>query len=239
MGNIAKEIQEKQAERKLNILKGFSEFEETFEKAKTGKYADNSTNRKLNRVGQQYGNSKKEEEKSNDNSSKKEDGKSDPSGHYTKDERDALNKLEEHASSTSTEDLKTFLKKYGNDSTKMDEVEAARIELEDRGELEDDENNSEDFNHINEWIGDDYTSEHINSVIDALKEASLSDSDFKIKKTSGWNQDKFNDAVDDKVNEIKSEIRPQLLHEDLKNSDLENIIWGMVMSNYSGNQIIK
>lgn len=31
MGNIAKEIQEKQAERKLNILKGFSDFEETFD----------------------------------------------------------------------------------------------------------------------------------------------------------------------------------------------------------------
>lgn len=143
MENIAKEIQEKQAERKLNILKGFSEFEETFEKAKTGKYADNSTNRKLNRVGQQYGNSKKEEEKSNDKTSKKEDGKSDPSGHYTKDERDALNKLEEHASSTSTEDLKAFLKKYGNDSTKIDEIEAARIELEDRGENLDNEDDNE------------------------------------------------------------------------------------------------
>ena len=116
--------------------------EETFEKAKTGKYADNSTNRKLNRVGQQYGNSKKEEEKSNDKTSKKEDGKSDPSGHYTKDERDALNKLEEHASSTSTEDLKAFLKKYGNDSTKIDEIEAARIELEDRGENLDNEDDN-------------------------------------------------------------------------------------------------
>lgn len=134
MSNIRESIQEKQAERKLNILKGFSDFEETFEKAKTGKYSDNSVNRKLNRVGQEYGSAKKEDVKSDNKQSKKEDGKSDPSGHYTKEERDALNKLEEHAASTSTEDLKSFLKKYGNDSTKIDEVEAARLELEDRGE---------------------------------------------------------------------------------------------------------
>ena len=194
MGNIAKEIQEKQAERKLNILKGFSEFEETFEKAKTGKYADNSTNRKLNRVGQQYGNSKKEEEKSNDKTSKKEDGKSDPSGHYTKDERDALNKLEEHASSTSTEDLKAFLKKYGNDSTKIDEIEAARIELEDRGEDPDfdtevsDDNLSKEVSFaIKQEFGDigDKTC-HVDDLKSVLDEY---DFEYKTKKISSKNVD--------------------------------------------------
>lgn len=155
MGNIAKEIQEKQAERKLNILKGFSEFEETFEKGHMDFDSSNAPKGKSNLtkktitdknghqttkwVKQGEDDTKKQSLKNDDNSSKKEDGKSDPSGHYTKDERDALNKLEEHASNTSTEDLKAFLKKYGNDSTKIDEIEAARIELEDRGELEDDE----------------------------------------------------------------------------------------------------
>lgn len=55
MSDFAKEIQEHNASRKLNILKGFSEVQDLIEKAV---YKDNAENQKLQRVGKQYGNSK-------------------------------------------------------------------------------------------------------------------------------------------------------------------------------------
>lgn len=143
MSNIRESIQEKQAERKLNILKSFSDLDTVFEKGHMDFDSSNAPKGKSNltkkTITDKNGHQTTKWVKQGEDDTKKQDGKSDTSGHYTKDERDALNKLEEHASSTSTEDLKAFLKKYGNDSTKIDEVEAARIELEDRGELEDEE----------------------------------------------------------------------------------------------------
>jgi hypothetical protein len=64
MDNIIKNIQEKNAERALNILKGFSEVDDILEKARSGVYADNAENRKLQRVGQKFGSEKKEDVKS-------------------------------------------------------------------------------------------------------------------------------------------------------------------------------
>lgn len=131
MGNIAKEIQEKQAERKLNILKGFSEFEETFEKAKTGKYADNSTNRKLNRVGQQYGSAKKEDVKSDNKQSKKEDTNA----------SDDNSKLKDYAKEAKTEDLKKYLeaKTEDDDLYSKNLKKIAEDELKSRGENSDED----------------------------------------------------------------------------------------------------
>lgn len=52
---------------------------DVIEKARSGKYADNATNKKLNRVGQEYGNKKKEEVK-DDKSKKTDDKKSNSQG---------------------------------------------------------------------------------------------------------------------------------------------------------------
>lgn len=137
MGNIAKEIQEKQAERKLNILKGFSDFEETFEKAKTGKYSDNSVNRKLNRVGQEYGSAKKEDVKSDNKQSKKEDTNA----------SDDNSKLKDYAKEAKTEDLKKYLeaKIEDDDLYSKNLKKIAEDELKSRGENsdEDDEDDEE------------------------------------------------------------------------------------------------
>lgn len=105
MDNITKSIQEKQAEIKLNILKGFSDFDETFEKAKT--YSDNTVNKKLGRAGKTYGKDESEEKDSKPDSN--EDEKS----------------VKEYAASTSTEDLKKYVKK----NPKGEHVNEAKAEL--------------------------------------------------------------------------------------------------------------
>lgn len=59
-----------------NIEKGFNDgtnLNKEFEKARSGVYEDTAKNRKLNRVGQQYGGKKQEESKGEDSRKKKQD----------------------------------------------------------------------------------------------------------------------------------------------------------------------
>jgi len=53
--NWQDEINEDNAKRRLNILKGFKESDDALEKAKSGVYGDNPENRRLGRVGLKYG----------------------------------------------------------------------------------------------------------------------------------------------------------------------------------------
>jgi hypothetical protein len=122
MDDINKSIQEKHAERKLNILKGFSDLDETFEKAV---YADNAQNRKLQRVGKTYG-GKKEEDAPKDDKKPKED---DTSGGKSP---------ADHAKETSTEHLQKFLdtqkRNTDHDDDTKEAIAAAESELKSRGE---------------------------------------------------------------------------------------------------------
>ena len=86
---------------KNNILKSFQvdlekSEENDIERARSGIYADTSKNRKLNRVGQQYGIKKKEDEVSSQSSSK-QNGDNDSKGSKS---------IEEHAKNTSDETLR-------------------------------------------------------------------------------------------------------------------------------------
>lgn len=99
-----------------NILKS---FDIDIEKSRSGVYADTSENRKLNRVGQQYGSKKQEDEPKGEKSSKQEENGG---------SKDSKN-VEEHAKNTSDETLK---KVSENDKAPEDLRNAAKKELENR-----------------------------------------------------------------------------------------------------------
>ena len=133
------------ADRRKNILKGFVNIDSgDIEKARHGTYGDNAQNRKLNRVGQEYGHAgKKYEPKGAGGSSDEVDGKS----------------IEEHASNTDSETLKKVVASKTADEAL---IAAAKRELTSRGEKhvhnepekEDDkskmEKNKEKFNKLSD-----------------------------------------------------------------------------------------
>lgn len=106
-----------------NISKGFINSEESIEKARTGVYSDNAENRKLNRVGKQYGTKAKEEESASKTPAKQDD----EGGAASKPEKT----LDDHAKEVSTENLRKVIA-----SDKADEKmkAAAKRELTARGE---------------------------------------------------------------------------------------------------------
>ena len=121
-----------------NILKSFNT---DIEKARSGVYEDTAENRKLNRVGQQYG-SKKEQEESNQNnlhSKQNEDNNS-----------KNVKSVEDHAKNTSDETLK---KVSENEKAPEDLRNAAKKELENRGNGKD--KIDWDFDNKEELMGDD------------------------------------------------------------------------------------
>lgn len=93
-------------------------FDSDIEKARSGVYADNAQNRKLNRVGQRYGSEKKDEE---------------PSQKTPKKDDNYASKVEGYASGAKTESLK----RAAADENAAPEVrDAAKKELSKRGESE-------------------------------------------------------------------------------------------------------
>ena len=104
---------------KNNILKSFktdlekSENGSDIEKARSGVYADTAENRKLNRVGQQYGSKKQEDEPNGEQSSKQEENKT----------------LSEYAKETNDE---TFKKVIANKKASEELKNEAKKELERR-----------------------------------------------------------------------------------------------------------
>ena len=99
---------------KNNILKSFKMDEEEIEKSKHGIYADNSENRRLNRVGKEYGEAAKQQDSNQKQSTGKE---SDNKG------------LKEHAKNTSDETLKKVI---ANKNAPEDLKQEAKKELENR-----------------------------------------------------------------------------------------------------------
>lgn len=115
--DIQKSIQEKIAERKLNILKGFSEADSFFEKARGGVYKDNAQNQKMARVGQKYGADGKPIEEGNDEKSKEDENPTDKG-------------VSDWAKETGDKELLQYLEKNGRDGEHSDE---AAKELTERG----------------------------------------------------------------------------------------------------------
>ena len=111
-------IQKKRQEIANNIAKG---FENDIEKARHGTYSDTAENRKLNRVGQEYGNAAKKPEQN-----QKQPKAQENSGGGS----NAAKTPEEHAKDTSTEKLKEFI---SNEKSDPKLVAIAKKELESRG----------------------------------------------------------------------------------------------------------
>lgn len=123
---------------KKNILKSFQidlekSEENDIEKARHGVYADNPENRRLKRVGQEYG-SKKQEESNGNKSSKNEDNSSKNS-----------KSIEEHAKNTSDEVLKKVL---ANENAPEDLKNEAKNELAKRQGSSNAESNKKEDNSI-------------------------------------------------------------------------------------------
>lgn len=116
-----------------NIQKSFGsgfDMNEELEKARHGVYADNATNRKLNRVGQEYGNAAKEKEKSPNVKSGSQDD-----GGYQKMAKEASDKALKRASEDENADPKVR--------------EMAKKELDNRGGNEDkNKGNNLDYKNI-------------------------------------------------------------------------------------------
>jgi len=116
--DIRESILEKQAEKRVNIIKAFIS-EDELEKAV---YADNALNRKLQRVGKEWG-GKKEDDKGGEKTPKD----TSPSSEEAFPSKMAHEDVQKHLSSTSTETLKKFVADKTRDP-KL--VEHAKRELE-------------------------------------------------------------------------------------------------------------
>ncbi len=161
MSDINKVIQEHNASRKLNILKGFKGVEETLEKARSGKYADTSENKKLARVGQEYGGMKKmdmkEEQETGMDTDKPDMGSNKPDmGEGEMRDGDMMGgdmkSTEDHAAETPTEDLMNYLE----NNPEGEHAAEAMAELESRDEGMD--MDSEDMSGDEEIMGETYQS---------------------------------------------------------------------------------
>jgi len=120
---IRDSIQENHASRKLNILKGFSDLDDVFEKAV---YADNAQNQKLGRVGKTYGGAQEEKPAAPKPSKNKPDDPKEKTAHDP-----AV--IQGHLAATSSDTLKKFISNKKNDPAL---IEFAKKELEDRGKDE-------------------------------------------------------------------------------------------------------
>lgn len=124
MDNINRDIINNQAKIKLNILKGFID-EEQLQKAV---YADNTQNRKLQRVGKEWG-GKKEDDKGG----KKTPKDNSPSSEGAFPSKMSHEDIQKHLNSTSTEKLQ----KFSSDKTRDPKlIEHAKRELEVRSQGE-------------------------------------------------------------------------------------------------------
>lgn len=162
MEDFRKNIQEKQAERKLHILKSFTETENTLQKGHMDFDSSNAPKGKSNltkktitdKNGHQTTKWVKQGEDVKDEKKPKEE---------TTDSKSEAKSPEDHAKETSTEDLKKYLdtqsrNKDQDDNTKS-AIAAAEKELKSRGDEED-----EDSNYDTE-ISDDNISKEVSFAI--------------------------------------------------------------------------
>lgn len=84
------------------------------------------------------------------------------------------------------------------------------------------------YSAVREWSGDHIKNEHIDSIIEAMKDADVDESDLKIKKTPNWSQEKESSAIDLKVKSIRRELREGMEHKDMKSRDIDDVLYGLV-----------
>jgi hypothetical protein len=169
MEDFRRNIQEKQAERKLHILKSFTETENSFEKghmdfdsSNTPKGKSNLTKKTItDKNGHQTTKWVKQGEDVKDEKKPKEE---------TTDSKSEAKSPEDHAKETSTEDLKKYLdtqsrNKDQDDNTKS-AIAAAEKELKSRGD--DTENYSWDDDKALKKVFDKYLKDGGGTTVDAI-----------------------------------------------------------------------
>jgi len=114
----------------------------------------------------------------------------------------------------------------GEEKGKLSDMEL--VEQKKRKELEEDDKKRKSlFNNVRDWVGDEYTDDQIDSIYSQLEEQ-LSERDYRVRVEGS--QEKFNDNVSKKVDELRRELRPGMEQKDLEDSDIKDILWGIVMS---------
>jgi len=184
--------------RRRNILKGFVNIGESedIEKAKSGVYADNAENQKLNRVGQKYGSKKQEDPKGDKSPAKKEDEAPE----------DSKPSLEDHAKGTDSEVLK---KVVANEKSDPALVAAAKRELTARGEThahntpeEKEDGSGSDVKGAIKGFWDDVFSEYDNDH-ESVKEIINDEEEMSDLLNSYWDEEKGGDVREVWENVIK------------------------------------
>lgn len=181
MDNIIKSIQEKNAERALNILKGFSEVDDILEKSRSGVYADNAENRKLQRVGQKFGSEKNEDEISDKKSSKQEG-----------DEKSLNEKVDDNSDSNKNNTKQQHQKFI--DEIPDDEKHEQLQNFIDKNPNPEDEETKKLVNSAKSWLKENPESDNVDQSMEDNKKVEKED-----KKTHS-KIDKLQSAIDDLKN---------------------------------------
>ena len=88
-----------------------------------------------------------------------------------------------------------------------------------------------DYNSVREWSGEDITDSDINEVIDTLiEESDLGRNLSELKVTERDSQELFYDKVHAKVKEVMGDVRDGLWPARMKQSEIRDIVFGIVMS---------
>lgn len=86
-----------------------------------------------------------------------------------------------------------------------------------------------DYKNVQSWVGDEYTDKQINGVMDSLyEEGSVSKKDLAIKGAKSQMHE--SELVHEKVKDLFGEVRIGLWPADLNPDQIEDILWGVVMS---------
>lgn len=176
MDSTINEIQQKNAERALNILKGFSEVQDVIEKAKSGVYADNAENRKLQRVGQKFGSEKKDDEPADKKQSNKEDDSTNSDKNKVVSTEEQHQKfIDEIPDDEKHEQLQNFIEKNPNPE---------------------DDGTKQLVNSAKKWLKENPESDNIDQSMEDKK----SKDDEKLDKKTHSKIDKLQSAIDDLKN---------------------------------------
>lgn len=82
---------------------------------------------------------------------------------------------------------------------------------------------------VKAWIGEDYSDEQINGVMDTLyEEGSIEKKDLEVKGAK--NPEQHGDMVQEKIDDLYGEVREGLWPADLKGEQIKEILWGVIMS---------
>lgn len=200
-------VREKQVEfDEPELIKG--EDGEMIEKARGGVYTNTSLNRKLGRVGQKYG-GKKESTPEGDGGKKSEYIVS-----YTNPDGSKGETTIKHGNITKEEAIEIAKKNIKGSDFRVGEQKPEKFN----------ESEKKLFSGVRRWVGDEYSNEHISSVLDEIKQADM-ESELKINANS---PEEFNSFLSETVSDIFDSLKPGSWHKDLDNQGVKEIIWGLV-----------